>query len=331
MVRPLRIDYPHAYYHVTCRGNERKNIFKDDRDRSTFLEKLKLSLEIYSVRLHCYVLMSNHFHLIVETPKANLSEFMRHFNVSYTTFYNRTHQRVGHLYQGRFKAILVEADSYLLELSRYVHLNPVRIRSIKSRDYEGQLKYLENYSWSSLGGYLSSRRSKPWVIYQDVLSYVEGSRKRYARFLEEGIREGYSTPWENLTGQVVLGKEGFWEGVKGKWARGKDEVKEQPSLRVLQSIRPEEILKKVAGYFKLRPTELMKRRSEYRDQRALAMEMMYRYGGIKQKEIGRYVGEIMYSTVSHERRRIRGAMAQDPKLKGWSEDLESMLRAKSKI
>jgi hypothetical protein len=200
---------------------------------------------------------------------------------------------------------------------------------MKSRGYKGQLKYLENYSWGSLDGYLSSRRSKPWVIYQEILSYVEGSRKRYARFVEEGLEEGYSTPWKNLKGQVVLGKEGFWEGLKGKWAKETDEVEEQPSLRVLQSIRPEEILNKVAGYFKLRPTELMNKRSGYRDQRALAMEMMYRYGGIKQKEIGRYVGEIMYSTVSHERQRIREAMEQDHNLKGWSEDLESMLRAKS--
>lgn len=331
MVRPLRIDYPHAYYHVTCRGNERKDIFKDDRDRSTFLNKLQLSLDIYSVRLHCYVLMSNHFHLIVQTPKANLSEFMRHFNISYTAFYNRTHQRVGHLYQGRFKAVLVEADSYLLELSRYVHLNPVRLRSMKSRDYKGQLGYLEDYSWSSLNGYLSSRKSKPWVNYQEVLGYLDGSRKRYARFIEESLQEGYSTPWENLMGQVVLGQEDFWEGLKGKWREGKERVKEQPSLRVFQSIRPEEILSKVAGYFKLKPTQLMKKRSGHRDQRALAMEMMYRHSGIKQREIGRYVGDMMYSTVSHERQRIREVMERDSRLKGWSEDLESILGAKPKI
>ena len=131
MTRPLRIDYPDALYHVTCRGNERKEIFRDDHDRSAFLEKLQSSLEVYALRLHAYVLMNNHFHLVLQTPKANLSEFMRQFNVSYTGYHNRRHQRAGHLYQGRFKAVLVEADSYLLELSRYVHLNPVRVGSIK--------------------------------------------------------------------------------------------------------------------------------------------------------------------------------------------------------
>jgi putative transposase len=152
MARPLRIDYADAYYHVTCRGNERREIFRGDQDRRAFLERVQRSLEIYGVRLHCYVLMSNHFHLVVQTPKANLSEFMRHLNVSYTGYYNRRHQRVGHLFQGRFKAVVVEADSYLLELSRYVHLNPVRVGAVKRKDLREQLAHLRGYRWSSLRG-----------------------------------------------------------------------------------------------------------------------------------------------------------------------------------
>src|SRR5882724_8554912 len=133
MARPLRILYPNAFYHVTCRGNDRRVIFRDDDDRTRFLERLRSAREIFSVRVHAYVLMSNHFHLIVETPKANLSEFMRQFNISYTGYYNRRHHRIGHLYQGRFKAIVVDKDSYLLELSRYVHLNPIRIKAEAQR------------------------------------------------------------------------------------------------------------------------------------------------------------------------------------------------------
>jgi putative transposase len=131
MARPLRIQYGGAYYHVTCRGNDRRSIYRDDSDRELFLEKLKASLEIYDVALHAYVLMGNHFHLLVQTPKANRSEFMRHFNIAYTGAYNRRHKRVGHLYQGRYKAILVEGDIYLLELSRYLHLNPIRIKPLQ--------------------------------------------------------------------------------------------------------------------------------------------------------------------------------------------------------
>ena len=125
MFKDVWMAHPNAYYHVSCRGNDRRAIFKDDRDRNAFLEKLRTSLEVYRVKLHAYVLMNDYFHLLAETPKANLAEFMRHFNVSYRGAYNRRHRRVGHLYQRRYKAILIEKDSYLLELSRYVHLNPV--------------------------------------------------------------------------------------------------------------------------------------------------------------------------------------------------------------
>jgi REP element-mobilizing transposase RayT len=158
MARPLRISYPNAFYHVTCRGNDRRAIFRDDHDRTHFLAQLESALEIFSVRLHAYVLMSNHFHLIVETPKANLSEFMRQFNISYTGYYNRRHGRIGHLYQGRFKAIVVDKDSYLLELSRYVHLNPIRIKAKRQRSEAERIGEVSRYRWSSLSGYLDGKK-----------------------------------------------------------------------------------------------------------------------------------------------------------------------------
>ncbi len=325
MARPLRIDYPDAYYHVTCRGNERREIFRDDQDRAAFLERLQRSIEIYSVRLHCYVLMSNHFHLVVQTPKANLSEFMRHLNVCYTGYYNRRHHRVGHLFQGRFKAIVIEADSYLLELSRYVHLNPVRVGSVKQRGLKEQLRYLAKYSWSSLRGYLKREQRGSWVVYDGVLGYVGESRERYRQFVEEGLSRGYSTPWEELRGQVVLGKHGFWERVKGQRSGKKVGVREQPSLRQLEKIEPAEVLRRAAGYFELRPEELRRKRSGYRDQRGLVMEMMHRYSGVSQGEIGKQLGVIDYTAVSHERARIRERMGVDTKVKRWRRELESLL------
>lgn len=330
MARPLRIDYPDAYYHVTCRGNERKNIFRDDQDRSVFLERLCVSLEIYTVRLHAYVLMDNHFHLIVQTPKGNLSELMRHFNVSYTGFYNRRHRRTGHLYQGRFKAIVVDADNYLLELSRYVHLNPVRIASIQRLGIKEQLRYLQNYPWSSLGGYFSYAERKRWVVYDEVLGQVGGSRQSYSRFVEEGLQRGYLTPWENLQGQVVLGKEGFWEKLKKPWVKESGSTKEQPSLRGLLRIEPEEILKEAAGYFKLRPEELSRKRGGYQDRRALVMELMHRYGGIKQEQIGKICGDVDYTLVSRERRRLRENMVHDSRLRKCYRDIEARLTQQGK-
>ncbi len=126
MARPLRITYPGAFYHITSRGNERKNIFKSQRDREQFLRYLESATERYGAKIHVYCLMSNHYHLLLETPLANLSQIMRHINGAYTTYFNIKRERAGHLFQGRYKAILVEMDEYAQELSRYIHLNPVR-------------------------------------------------------------------------------------------------------------------------------------------------------------------------------------------------------------
>ena len=126
MARPLRIEYPGAFYHVTSRGNERKDIFKSQRDREKFLSYVESAVVRYGAVVHTWCLMSNHYHLLLETPAGNLSQIMRHINGAYTTYVNVKRKRAGHLFQGRYKAILVEADAYALELSRYMHLNPVR-------------------------------------------------------------------------------------------------------------------------------------------------------------------------------------------------------------
>ena len=324
MARPLRIQYRDAYYHVTCRGNDRRSIYRDDSDRELFLEKLKTSLEIYGVALHAYVLMGNHFHLLVQTPKANLSEFMRHFNIAYTGAYNRRHKRVGHLYQGRYKAILVEGDIYLLELSRYLHLNPIRIKPHKGKGYAEQWRVLEKYRWNSLRGYLRATARESWVNYDEVLGQVGGSRSRYRHFIEEGIEGGYDTPWEKLKGQVVLGREEFVRKLKGKTG-GKASSREQPSMKVLEAVGPDEVLRKVSRELGIRSQELVGKRPARRDWRALAMEMMYRHGQMGQGEIGKRMGGLDYSTVSRERKRLRERMVVDRGLKRLVEKAERSL------
>ncbi len=126
MARPLRIEYAGAFYHITSTGNERKDIFNNERDFERFLTYLETAVQRYKAVIHVYCLMSNHYHLLLETPMGNLSQIIRHINGAYTTYYNTKWQRAGHLFQGRYKAILVEADEYAGELSRYIHLNPVR-------------------------------------------------------------------------------------------------------------------------------------------------------------------------------------------------------------
>src|SRR5664279_2859353 len=140
MARPLRIEYPGAFYHVTSRGNEQKDIFRSRKDREKFLGYLESAKERYGAVIHAFCLMNNHYHLLLETPSGNLSQIMRHINGAYTTYFNVKRKRAGHLFQGRYKAILVEADEYAKELSRYIHLNPVRV---------GIVANPEEYRWSS--------------------------------------------------------------------------------------------------------------------------------------------------------------------------------------
>lgn len=326
MARPLRISYPNAFYHVTCRGNDRRAIFRDDHDRTRFLERLRSGLEIFSVRVHGYVLMSNHFHLIVETPKANLSEFMRQANISYTGYYNRRHRRIGHLYQGRFKAIVVDQDSYLLELSRYVHLNPIRIKPKAQRAETERIREISQYRWSSLPGYLDRKRKESWITYETVLGYVGGSRRKYAAFVQEGIRQGFATPWDDLLAQMVLGDRNFVEKLKGmKNAVIKGSAKDQPSYRRIQSVEAEAVLKQAADYFRLSEAELTKKRGQHRQERALVMELLHRYSGLKQRMIGERFGGLDEGLVSRDRRAIRAKIETEPKIRRWFHDLDTRL------
>jgi len=203
MARPLRIEFPGALYHVTSRGNARGLIFLDDVDRKEFLWRLGGVVREHRWLCHAYCLMTNHFHLLVETPEANLSRGMRRLNGGYSQHFNRRHERVGHLLQGRFNGILVEHDSHLLELARYVVLNPVRA---------GMAVAPEDYRWSSLRVTLGLAPTPPWLATGALLGRF-GSRARYLEFVREGV--GRDSPWAGLRG-AVLGSEAFVERLSGR-------------------------------------------------------------------------------------------------------------------
>jgi len=160
MSRPLRIEFSGALYHVMSRGNERGDIVRDDRDRQKRLDWLQRTVETCGWRLHAFVLMTNHDHLFVETPDPNLSAGMQYLNGSDTSYFNRRHSRAGHLFQGRFKGNLIEEDGYFLQVSRYLHLNPVRANLVARP---------EDYRWSSYRGYQRARQGIDWVCYDRVL------------------------------------------------------------------------------------------------------------------------------------------------------------------
>jgi len=315
----LRIQFAGAYYHVACRGNERRPIFRDDVDRRTFLERLERSLDSYGVRLSCYVLMRNHYHLLIETPKPNLSEFMMHFNGSYTMAFNRRHRRSGHLYRGRYHAVVVERDAYLLEASRYLHLNPVRVRGVARKSAREQRAVLSKHRWSSYGGYVSLRRREPFVEYSEVLGFFGGDsargRRSYAAFVREGIEQGCPNPFAEVVGQLMLGGEEFVERIKARFLSGEEERRERPSLRAITEGRdPGRVLGVVSEVLGMGLDRLITR-GRYTVERGLAMEAVYRYCGLPQRKVGELFGGVDYSTVSVARKEFLQRAKQDPHLR----------------
>jgi len=203
MARPLRIEYEGALYHVTSRGNDRERIFFTDTDREAFLELLGDVAERFSWIFHAYCLMTNHFHLVVETPHANLSRGMRHINGVFTQRINRLNKRSGHLLQGRFKSILVEKDSYLLELARYVVLNPVRAKMVRSAKDWKWSSYRATAGQSEIPSFLTVE----WLLAQ-FDSNLSRAQKAYRRFVQQG--RGIAI-WSDLRHGNILGSEGFDE------------------------------------------------------------------------------------------------------------------------
>lgn len=202
MARPLRLEFPGAVYHVTSRGNARQNIVQDNCDRSQFLTLLAHVLDRYGWLCHAYCLMDNHYHLLIETPKPNLSLGMRQLNGRYTQIYNRRHTRVGHLFQGRFTAILVEKEVHLLELCRYVVLNPVGAKLVP---------HPRDWAWSSYQATVGEMKSPDWLTTDWILGQfgvrAGPARERYRTFVTE--RHDKLRPWDQLTGQIYMGSTDF--------------------------------------------------------------------------------------------------------------------------
>lgn len=228
MARSLRMERAGAWHHVTARGNERRAIYRDEMDRAHFCQLLGETVEVFGWRLHGYVLMDNHYHLLAETPEPNLGRGMQWLNVSYSVWFNVRHQRAGHLFQGRFKSIVVDPAGWALELSRYVHLNPVRVgglglnKSARQRDRIGvgvkpsvkdvqeRVSRLRGYRWSSYRAYAGLGKAPPWLRCGTILELAGGppreARASYRRYVESALRQGLAeSPWENLRAQTALG------------------------------------------------------------------------------------------------------------------------------
>jgi REP element-mobilizing transposase RayT len=274
MARPLRVEFPGALYHITSRGNAGQAIFLADQDRLSFLEILAQLVKRYRFRCYAYCLMDNHYHLLLETPQGNLSRGMRQLNGVYTQAFNRRHRRSGHLFQGRYKAILVEKESYLLELARYIVLNPVRA---------GLVKHLGRWKWSSYRATAGleeppSFLEAGWILAQ-FAPEPERARRAYRRFVAQG--KGVEV-WSELKGGVLLGGEAFVERL-APLLREKLSEREMIPWRERIPVRPslEELFSGAGG-------------KEERDARIYLAVVEY---GYRLAEVGEHLG-LHYSTAS---------------------------------
>ena len=264
MGRAIRIEFAGALYHVTSRGDRREDIYADDTDRLRFLEVLGHVCDTYNWVCHSYCLMSNHYHLVVETAEGNLSKGMRQLNGFYSQSYNRRHQKVGHVFRGRYKAILVEKESYLLELCRYVELNPVRARMIHR---------VGDWPWSSYRAMVGGVPTPSWLATDFILSTFAVKKgvaiKAYIKFVGEGRNR--PSPWADLKNQVFLGSDEFVEAGMAKLDNKEDLTIE---LHPLKRRMP-------------KPLKYYQQQNSTRDK---AIVEAYQSGGYTMKEIGKHFG-----------------------------------------
>jgi putative transposase len=321
MARPLRLEFEGAIYHITARGNRRERIFASDADRVCFLEILSRSLPRFEVELHAFVLLPNHFHLLVRTKRANLSRWMHWLMVTYTMRFNHRHHKVGHLFQGRYKSLLVEGGSYLLGLSRYLHLNPVRGKIIGAGDPKERRERLRVYQWSSYRGYAGLSKQAEFVTEEMVLGELDawGTRKgrvRYRRFVEEGLVSEIQNPFEAAQWQTILGSEGFVQRVRDKMQPQREKRREVQALRRgTQGRDPLAIIALVASDHDL-PIKRLLRGKEYGLQaRSVAMWAVWQLCELTLREIGTIFGGMDYAAVAQRIRRIDQDKALQRKLK----------------
>ena len=297
MPRHPRIEFPGAIYHVTIRGNARQDIFSDDHDRERFLERLAESVDTYGVRLYLFCLMNNHVHLLLDTPGANLSRFMQSLETGYTVYRNLRYETVGHLFQGRYKAKLVEGDEYLLKLSRYVHLNPVCVEKAKELPLKQRLELLQNYPWSSYRSYIGEAKRLDFVTYGPVLAQMitkkKSQQRKYRQFIEEGLAEPDADFLEMVReSPSAIGGDEFQEWVRKacmelveKAARPED-VSFRRKLPVMSKERVLEITSMRLG---VRPSDLRERRRKS-VLRPIAARMLAKFAGLTQRQVADALG-----------------------------------------
>lgn len=305
MARPLRIEYPGAFYHVMNRGQSRRNVFMEDEGRQSFLGLLGDIARLWEVEIFAYCLMDNHYHLLLSTPAGVLSRPMRHLDGIYTQKFNRVHHRDGALFRGRYKAILIDAEEYFLSVVRYIHHNPLKA---------GVVSDIDRYRWSSHWEYLHKKECPEWLDTRSVLSRF-GGLKEYQRFMHDEIEEEIEEFYRGLYHKPVLGSKEFIGRVKQRLGDKARVEQEKPESRRLFGLDLEEIVEATAREYGKGVAELKRRKGGGQNEaRMVAIYLGRQLGGHRHEEIGKMVGLRKTSSVSSAYLLMKERVAKEKQL-----------------
>jgi REP element-mobilizing transposase RayT len=320
MARPLRVQYEGAIYHILSRGNKGDYIFAEDTDKESFIEIIKKGVEKYKVVLYAYCIMGNHYHLLLSVPCGELTGFMHFIGSSYGSYLRRDRGWIGHIFAGRYKSLCVEKEGYLLELSRYIHLNPVRSKIVKLP---------EEYQWSSYRYYMGQRNGPDWLntgwLLKEYGNTIKTSQRKYKEFVEARIENPPRYPSENIVGQAILGSNSFIKKVI-KGIRKDRRFGEVTAKRIFtDKIIFEELYKQVCAYYQKKEkrgtgSTLMK------EMQRMFIYLSKEYTSAFNGEISEKVGGISPSAITHTYKRTKNEMEGDKKLqKRWKREAEEIM------
>ncbi len=309
MARPLRIEYPGAFYHVINRGLERREIFRDSKDREYFFFLLKHLHEKYGLWVHCYCLMSNHYHLYIETPNGQLSKIMRQLDGIYTLKFNKRRKRVGPLFQGRYKATLVDQDSYSLQLSKYIHLNPLKAKIVKQ---------LEEYQFSSYPAYIGKAEMPVFLKTDFLLSQFHKSKRKaikaFKEFMFESEEQDFRPEKEAYKG-IILGNSDFVSKIQEDYLGNKTDP-EIPSLKLVQRTKTLEGITAVITRLKL----------ERKLEKKLIIYALKHYTYLSLKQIAEQFNGLHYSSISQTVKRLCVQAEKDKAIKRLIEKVDGLCK-----
>ncbi len=303
MARPVRVEYPGALYHVTARGVAQQPIFFDAHDRASFLRLLGRVHEEHGFIVHAYCLMDNHYHLEVETPQANLSRGMQWLGQTYAGFVNRRRGRAGHLFPGRFKAVLVEREGYLYVLTRYIHLNPVRAKLVK---------HPAQHPWSSYRAYVGATRVQPWLETHATLGAfgqtLEKARLAYRRFVED---QPVTDPFRDVRDGALLGGDAFVRRIQQLVLDRGEGPDASPSRDDTDTPSMDEVVACVRDFYGVSEEQLTTKWRRSNEPRDVAIYLSSRLTGAGLRAVGGHFGGLTAPSVSLASRRVRRRMEQD--------------------